>query len=164
MRDRARAAHLAIVLGTDVPDEAVASRPAITFRRSSRPTAGSTPARRPELERLRTSRGRRAGRARSTRPILPAEAGLDQRAVSFTKGRYPGQERLSRLHTRGHVNRTCACSRSRARPPGRRTRSARRRGGRRVTSAVPGLALAYVRSEVADDAELEVAGRSARLH
>ena len=34
----------------------------------------------------------------------------------------------------------------------------------RVTSAVPGLALAYVRAEVADDAELEVGGRSARLH
>ena len=34
----------------------------------------------------------------------------------------------------------------------------------RVTSAVPGLALAYVRVDVPDGAELEVAGRSARLH
>ena len=34
----------------------------------------------------------------------------------------------------------------------------------RVTSAVPGLALAYVRSEVPDDAELTVGGRPARLH
>ena len=34
----------------------------------------------------------------------------------------------------------------------------------RVTSSVPGLALAYVRIEVPDGAELEVEGRSARLH
>ena len=33
----------------------------------------------------------------------------------------------------------------------------------RVTSAVPGLALAYVRVEVPDDAELTVAGTPARL-
>jgi hypothetical protein len=33
-----------------------------------------------------------------------------------------------------------------------------------VTSAVDGLALAYVRVEVPDDAELSVAGARARLH
>jgi hypothetical protein len=34
----------------------------------------------------------------------------------------------------------------------------------RVTSAVPGLALAYVRVEVPEGAELTVAGRPARIH
>jgi folate-binding Fe-S cluster repair protein YgfZ len=34
----------------------------------------------------------------------------------------------------------------------------------RVTSAVPGVALGYVRTEVPDDAELSVGGASARLH
>jgi hypothetical protein len=34
----------------------------------------------------------------------------------------------------------------------------------RVTSAVPGLALGYVRTSVPDDAELSVGGRTARLH
>ena len=38
--------------------------------------------------------------------ILPAEAGLADRAVSFTKGCYPGQEPLARLQHRGHVNRS----------------------------------------------------------
>ncbi|MDE3026577.1 MAG: tRNA-modifying protein YgfZ, partial [Acidobacteriota bacterium] len=38
--------------------------------------------------------------------ILPAEAGLDATHVSFTKGCYPGQEPIARLHYRGHVNRT----------------------------------------------------------
>jgi len=38
--------------------------------------------------------------------ILPAEAGLDATHVSFSKGCYPGQEPIARLHYRGHVNRT----------------------------------------------------------
>ena len=33
----------------------------------------------------------------------------------------------------------------------------------RVTSAVPGVALGYVRVEVPDDADLDVAGQRARL-
>ena len=37
--------------------------------------------------------------------ILPAEAGLDATHVSFSKGCYPGQEPIARLHYRGHVNR-----------------------------------------------------------
>ena len=37
--------------------------------------------------------------------ILPAEAGLDETHISFSKGCYPGQEPVARLHYRGHVNR-----------------------------------------------------------
>ncbi len=37
--------------------------------------------------------------------VLPAEAGLDERAVSFTKGCYLGQEVVSRVKSVGHVNR-----------------------------------------------------------
>ena len=40
------------------------------------------------------------------RPVLPAEAGLVERAVSLTKGCYPGQEPIARLHYRGHANRS----------------------------------------------------------
>jgi folate-binding protein YgfZ len=36
---------------------------------------------------------------------LPQECGIEQRAVSYTKGCYVGQEVLNRLHTMGHVNR-----------------------------------------------------------
>ena len=36
---------------------------------------------------------------------LPAEAGLEERAVSFTKGCYVGQEPVARMHHRGHPNR-----------------------------------------------------------
>jgi tRNA-modifying protein YgfZ len=37
--------------------------------------------------------------------VLPAETGLVDRAVSFTKGCYVGQEPVARLHYRGHPNR-----------------------------------------------------------
>jgi folate-binding protein YgfZ len=37
---------------------------------------------------------------------LPAEAGVLERAVSFEKGCYPGQETVARMHYRGHPNRT----------------------------------------------------------
>jgi folate-binding protein YgfZ len=97
--------------------------------------------------------------------ILPAEAGLDQRAVSFTKGCYPGQEPLARLNARGHVNRTLRVIEF----DGDAVRSGDEvsHDGRvvgRVTSAVPGLGLAYVRVEVQADARLEVAGHEGRIH
>ena len=98
--------------------------------------------------------------------VLPAEAGLTETHVNFSKGCYPGQEPIARQHYRGKLN--------------RRLRVLELEGDAvpeydaevvqgekvvgRVTSAVPGLALGYVRVEVADDAELSVDGRKARLH
>ena len=58
-----------------------------------------------ELELRRIKAGTpRFGREIDDR-VLPAEAGLVERAVSFTKGCYPGQEPIARLHYRGHANR-----------------------------------------------------------
>jgi folate-binding protein YgfZ len=37
---------------------------------------------------------------------FPQEAGIEDRAVSYAKGCYIGQEVLNRIHTQGHVNRT----------------------------------------------------------
>jgi tRNA-modifying protein YgfZ len=37
--------------------------------------------------------------------VLPQEAGLDDRAISYTKGCYLGQEVISRIKSMGHVNR-----------------------------------------------------------
>ena len=58
--------------------------------------------------------------------ILPAEAGLDETHVSFTKGCYPGQEPIARLHYRGRLNRGCGCSRSSKRAPATRSSSTER--------------------------------------
>src|SRR5215211_4545966 len=58
-----------------------------------------------ELELLRIRAGTPAWGKEVDDRVLPAEAGLTERAVSFTKGCYPGQEPIARLHYRGHANR-----------------------------------------------------------
>jgi tRNA-modifying protein YgfZ len=118
-----------------------------------------------ELERLRIlARTPRWGRELDD-AILPAEAGLDERAVSFTKGCFPGQEPVARLRHRGHANRSLRVLELDGDPAGADDEVAYEgRAVGRVTSAVPGLALAYVRAEVPADAELTVAGRPARIH
>lgn len=117
-----------------------------------------------ELERLRIlARSPRYGRELDER-VLPAEAGLDERAVSFTKGCYPGQEPVARLHHRGHANRVLRVLELDGDPPAYDAEVLHEgRAVGRVTSAVPGLALGYVRVEVPEDAALEVEGRPARL-
>jgi folate-binding protein YgfZ len=122
------------------------------------PTVGET-----DLERLRIEAGTpRYGHELDDR-VLPAEAGLDQTHISFTKGCYPGQEPIARLHYRGHVNRQLRVLEVESASPGDEIEYQGKSVGR-VTSAVPGLALAYVRKEVPDDAELSIGGTTARLH
>jgi folate-binding protein YgfZ len=117
-----------------------------------------------ELERLRIEAATpRFGREIDDR-VLPAEAGLDERAVSFTKGCYPGQEPIARQHYRGKVNRKLRVLEVDGEPPAPETPVVHgEKEVGRVTSAVPGLALAYVRVEVPDDAALGVGGATARL-
>jgi folate-binding protein YgfZ len=116
-----------------------------------------------ELERARIEAGVPAWGKELDDSILPAEAGLDETHISFTKGCYPGQEPIARLHNRGHVNRRLRVLEVEAAGPGDEILWQGKPGGR-VTSAVPGLALGYVRVEVPDGAELEIAGARARLH
>jgi folate-binding protein YgfZ len=121
-----------------------------------------------ELERMRVLAGTpRWGREIDDR-ILPAEAGLDGRAISFTKGCYPGQEPIARLHYRGHANRGLRVLEieSDELPPYDAELSYEGKAVGRVTSAVRDgdriAALAYVRREVPEDAELEVGDVTAR--
>jgi tRNA-modifying protein YgfZ len=118
-----------------------------------------------DLERLRIEAGTpRFGLELDDR-VLPAETGLVARAVSFTKGCYPGQEPIARQHHRGKVNRRLRVLELDGGPAEPETPvSYEGKDVGRITSSVPGLALAYVRVEVPDDAELAVAGISARLH
>ncbi|HEY6018074.1 MAG TPA: hypothetical protein VIU16_14910 [Gaiellaceae bacterium] len=116
-----------------------------------------------ELERLRIlARTPRFGREIDDR-VLPAEAGLEARAISFSKGCYPGQEPVARLHFRGKANRALRVLEVEGEPGYDAEVVLDGKPVGRVTSAVPGLALGYVRVEVPDDAELEVEGRPARL-
>ncbi len=117
-----------------------------------------------ELERMRIAAGTPRYGAEIDDRVLPAEAGLTERAVSFTKGCYPGQEPIARQHYRGKVNRRLRVLELAGDvAPDTEIRAGDKVVGR-VTSAVPGLALGYVRTEVADDAVLEIDGVEARLH
>ncbi len=92
--------------------------------------------------------------------ILPAEAGLDETHISFTKGCYPGQEPIARQRYRGKVNRRLRVLEldGDAEPGDELLLDGKKVG--RITSAVPGIALAYVRVEVPDDATLKFAAKA----
>ena len=114
-----------------------------------------------ELERRRVATGvPRWGREIDDR-VLPAEAGLEATHISFSKGCYPGQEPVARLHYRGHPNRGLRVLRLDEVPVYDAELVYRDKVVGRVTSAVPDadgtvVALAYVRVEVPADAELAV--------
>jgi len=97
--------------------------------------------------------------------ILPAEANLDRTHVSFSKGCYPGQEPVARLHFRGHPNRGLRVLELDELPERDTPLLHDDREVGRVTSAVRRpdgtvVALAYVRTEVPDDAPLALAART----
>lgn len=122
-----------------------------------------------ELERLRIrARTPRLGRELDDR-VMPAEAGLDTRAISFTKGCYPGQEPVARLHYRGHPNRglRVLALDGEELPAYDAELVLDGKAVGRVTSAVRDpehgvVALAYVRREVPRDVSLELTGRAVR--
>ena len=116
-----------------------------------------------ELERWRIEAAIPRWGAELDETILPAEAGLTETHVSFTKGCYPGQEPIARQHYRGKVNRRLRVLEVETAHPRDEIRLGEKAVGR-VTSAVPGRALGYVRVEVPDDAALDVGGNPARLH
>jgi folate-binding protein YgfZ len=133
------------------------------------PPADAVPIGEDELERLRILAGTpRLGRELDDR-VMPAEAGLEERAISFTKGCYPGQEPVARLHFRGHPNRGLrVLALDGGDLPGydsELTLDGKVVG--RMTSAARDpehgiVALGFVRREVPDDAALELAGRAVR--
>jgi len=118
-----------------------------------------------ELERWRIEAGiPRWGREIDDQ-ILPAEAGLDETHISFSKGCYPGQEPIARQRYRGKVNRKLrVLDVDGDATPGTELVLDGKKVGR-ITSSVPGIALGYVRTEVPDDASLQFAAKpgSARL-
>jgi len=98
--------------------------------------------------------------------ILPAEAGLDATHVDFGKGCYPGQEPVARLHYRGHPNRGLRVLELVELPDYDAELLHDGKAVGRVTSAATRddgsvVALAYVRTEVPLDAQLELAHATA---
>ena len=121
-----------------------------------------------ELEVMRIVAGTpRFGREIDDR-VLPAEAGLVERAVSFTKGCYPGQEPIARLHYRGHANRglrVLTLDGEELPPYDAEVEFEGKPVGRVTSAALDGdriVALGYVRVEVPADAVLDVGTVKAR--
>jgi tRNA-modifying protein YgfZ len=67
--------------------------------------AGAVPVSESTAECVRVERGRPRYGIDVDDNVIPQEAGLNARAVSFTKGCYVGQETVARLHYRGKPNR-----------------------------------------------------------
>jgi folate-binding protein YgfZ len=98
--------------------------------------------------------------------VIPQEAGLNERAVSFTKGCYVGQETVARLHYRGKPNRYLRGLRLSARVASgdvlRLGEKAVGRLGSVAVSPVHGpIGLALVRREAAPGDTLTVGDRAA---
>jgi tRNA-modifying protein YgfZ len=159
-----------LVVGKEAPRGAVANRdygvPAYELVDGETPSWAELDEE--ELERLRIlARTPRFGRELDD-GVLPAEAGLDERAISFAKGCYPGQEPVARLHYRGHPNRTLRVLMLEEDVPARNAELTF--GGKavgRITSTARDpehgvVALAYVRREVPPEAELNVGSQTAR--
>jgi folate-binding protein YgfZ len=92
---------------------------------------------------------------------MPAEAGIVEAAVSFTKGCYIGQETVARLHYKGRPNRHLRGLRlSAAAAPGSELRLGEkevgRLGGSAISPAFGPIGLAIVRREAEPGTELAV--------
>ena len=114
---------------------------------------------------LRVESGRPRFGREMTSATIPQEAGIDERAVSFTKGCYIGQETVARLHYRGKPNRHLRGLRLQAPvTDGDEIRFGDREVGRvgtAVLSPAHGpIALAIVRREAEPGARVEI-GESA---
>jgi folate-binding protein YgfZ len=131
--------------------------------RSTLLEAGAEPVSEEAAEIQRVEAGRpRWGRELSER-VMPAEAGVVERAINFEKGCYIGQEPVARLHYRGRPNRTLRGLRlSAAAPEGASLRLGEREVGSVATSVVSPrhgpIALAIVRREAETGDSLEAEG------
>jgi tRNA-modifying protein YgfZ len=112
-----------------------------------------------EVVRIETGRPRHG--LDMTEDNLPAEAGIVERAVSFTKGCYVGQEPVARMHYKGHPNRHLRGLRLSEQANSGTALFASGKEVGRVTSralspALGPIALALVRREVSPGEEVSV--------
>jgi tRNA-modifying protein YgfZ len=154
-------ALIATDLGVDVvcaADDAARVREALAVPGAPEPAA----------EVLRVEAGRPRYGIDVDETVIPQEAGLNERAVSFSKGCYVGQETVARLHYKGKPNRQLRGLRlSDAVPTGTPLRLGERDVGRVGSSVVSprhgAIALAIVRREAQVGAELAAGGASATV-
>jgi folate-binding protein YgfZ len=125
--------------------------------------AGAVPATEAEADVLRVAAGRPRYGVDLDDSVIPQEAGLNERAVSFTKGCYVGQETVARLHYKGRPNRHLRGLRLSAPAAGGEPLRLGEREVGRIGTAVEHptlgpIALALVRREAEPGTLLEVDG------
>ena len=108
--------------------------------------------RRASSSRCASTRPRRSGAASWTRASSPPRRGSTRRTSRSRRAATPARSRSRACTTAATRTGGCGCSRSRARARATRSLHGEKVVGR-VTSAVPGRALGYVRREVSDDAD-----------
>jgi tRNA-modifying protein YgfZ len=154
---------IATALGVDVLCEAEDTEPVA----AALIAAGAVPATEEAAEVRRVETGRPRYGIDLDDTVIPQEAGLNERAVSFEKGCYVGQETVARLHFRGKPNRHLRGLRlTGPAAPGDPLRLGEKEVGRLgsvVESSRHGtIALALVRREAQPGAALDVAGGDVR--
>jgi folate-binding protein YgfZ len=92
-------------VATDLGLDLIVSKQEADDKRRALLDAGAVEVSEAAAEILRVESGRPRFGAEMTEATIPAEAGINERAVSFTKGCYIGQETVARLHYKGKPNR-----------------------------------------------------------
>ena len=154
------------LIATDVGIDVLCSAGDTDAVREALLGSGATAVSEEAAEILRVERGRPRYGFELDDATIPQEAGLNDRAVSFTKGCYVGQETVARLFYRGKPNRHLRGLRlSDPVAGGAELRLGERVVGRVATSVVSPaygpIALALVRREAAVGDSVEVAGATA---
>jgi tRNA-modifying protein YgfZ len=90
---------------TDLGVDLLCDAAGVDGLRAALADAGVAPVSEAVAECLRVEHGRPRYGVDLDESVIPQEAGLNERAVSFTKGCYVGQETVARLHYRGKPNR-----------------------------------------------------------
>ena len=123
--------------------------------------AGAIPVSESAAECLRVERGRPRYGIDLDQTVIPQEAGLNERAVSFTKGCYVGQETVARLYYRGKPNRhlrglRCVSAVSSGDQVAFGERAVGQVGSAVESPAFGSIALAIIRREVVPGASVSV--------
>ena len=96
---------VARAIRTDVGIDLLCDPADVEALRGALEEAGAPAVAEAAVESLRVERGRPRYGIDLDDSVIPQEAGLNERAVSFTKGCYVGQETVARLYYRGKPNR-----------------------------------------------------------
>jgi folate-binding protein YgfZ len=94
-----------VLVATDLGVDVLAPSEHFEALRAALTARGAVPVTEAAAETLRVERGRPRYGVDMDEGTIPQEAGINDRAVSFTKGCYVGQETVARLFYRGKPNR-----------------------------------------------------------